>query len=469
MSKFNNPARALGPSTAPVASQPAFEPFRSPTLPPPGPPSRPAATSPGAKSAIVETPILRIGFYSLCAFLLSLYLNDWSFRLVGSKAYLSTVCVVLVPAILLACGRALAGLQDKAGIWWASILLLMVMGVPFSFWRTGSLVEVANYAFRALPFFFFVVAFATNIKRCRNLTMLSVVTSVIVVISCIFFGGYDPQEGRFVLPNSAFFSNSNELGLQLLLGVCALLYLFYSGGMFAKLFAVAMILVSLTFMLKTGSRGCLISAFALLLTTIIFSKQRVMLAAASVPAIVLVFMFAPAASLHRLALIFAPSNEITYNDIGALASTAQRKQLLRKSVEFTFSHPVLGVGMGQFSVAYSGDAEKTMGQHGYFLGSHNSYTQVSSECGIPAFLCYMGILGTTLSRSLRIHRRARGRPRLHDIEALSFCLFATAITYSVATFFFHMAYTLVLPLLSGQVTALHYVTEPLLREAETRS
>jgi O-antigen ligase len=171
--------------------------------------------------------------------------------------------------------------------------------------------------------------------------------------------------------------------------------------------------------------------------------------------------------LHRLTLIFGASNEIMENDLGALMSAQQRANLLRKSIEFTFTHPLLGVGMGQFAVAYTGDAEKK-GEHAAYLGSHNSYTQVSSECGIPAFICYFSIIMITLSRSLRTYRRARGKPGLKDLEGMAFVLFATAITYSVATFFFHMAYTVLLPLLSGQATALYYVAEPVLREAESK-
>jgi len=69
---------------------------------------------------------------------------------------------------------------------------------------------------------------------------------------------------------------------------------------------------------------------------------------------------------------FVPSNHGTE----ASLSAQQRKELLFKSLKVTVRHPLFGVGPGNFEVV-SGAWDVT----------HNSYTQISAEGGIPAFFC----------------------------------------------------------------------------------
>ncbi len=423
------------------------------------------------KASTADGGVLALGFVSLCALLLSGYLNDWSYRLLGGKAYLSTVCIVLVPAIWLMSGQALGAFQTKAGLWWTALVMLLLMGVPFSVWPSMSLIDIWTYIFRSLSYFFYVVAFATTLRRCRALMYINIGIATVVAISCMLFGAAsDNDSARFQIADSFFLSNSNELALQCLLGICAFMFLFYSRGIAKTLFAVTGILASFIYMIKTGSRGCLLSAIVLMIVVFAVSRRRVQLAVVIAPVIVIALLVVPSASLHRITLIFEPATAqtaLTNSDIAALGSTAEREELLKKGLEFTVKHPLFGVGMGQFAVAYVGEAAKK-GEHAPSLGTHNSYTQVSAECGIPAFICYMAILSLTLSASLKIYRRAHARPQLHELEGLAFCLFTSLLVYSIATFFFHMAFTVLLPMLSGQVVALQRAAEPVLRNAEAR-
>ena len=62
----------------------------------------------------------------------------------------------------------------------------------------------------------------------------------------------------------------------------------------------------------------------------------------------------------------------------AYASTQDRQQLLWRSIEVTKEHPLFGVGPGNFAQL-----------SGNWHVAHNSFTQMSSEGGIPAliFIC----------------------------------------------------------------------------------
>jgi O-antigen ligase len=142
--------------------------------------------------------------------------------------------------------------------------------------------------------------------------------------------------------------------------------------------------------------------------------------------------------------------------------------MFKKSLHYTFTHPLLGVGPDQFAVAVSGDASK-QGVRAAWLGTHNSYTQVSSECGIPAFICYCAVLVLTFGTNWRLYKRSRDNPTLKDVANLSFCLLAGVLVYAVSTFFFHIAYSGGLPTLSGFTVALQLAAEPLLAAGPARS
>ena len=455
MSKFNNPERTLGVRPAPWAmTQPVvhgvhFEPSKAA-------PETPAVIS---QDRSFMTPV---GYALLCALLLSGYLNDWSLRLLGGKAYLSTVCIVLVPAVWLISGNALSGFRDRVGFWWLMLVGLMVLGVPFSYYRSESLSEIWTYIFRSLSYFFYVVTFATTLRRVRNLMLISVICEVIVVITCVTFGSVGADtDTRFRIADSLFLSNSNLLALQLLLGITAFMFLFYMRGTWKKILGIVGILGSFIYMLRTGSRGCLLSAVVLFLVMLFVSRRRFQMLAVTIPVLAVALAIIPSESLHRFTLIFQqdPSQPMDTNEVAAAGSMAERQVLLRKGLEFTFTHPLVGVGMGQFAAAYTGEAEKE-GKHAPWLGTHNSYTEISSECGIPAFICYMAVIVLSFRRTYGVYVKAVNQPQYRELEGLAVCLLSGLLVYSIATFFFHMAYTDVLPLLSGQAVALARVAKP---------
>jgi len=128
--------------------------------------------------------------------------------------------------------------------------------------------------------------------------------------------------------------------------------------------------------------------------------------------------------------------------------------LLRQSVLLAVSNPLVGVGPGEFSVAASRDS-MTEGTPATWLGTHNSYSEVASECGIPAFLLYSSVIAMTLAGNFRIFRRSDG-----DVSALAFCLFNATLAYAICTFFFHVAYSSYLPAIAGMSLALRLGTDP---------
>ena len=465
MSRFKNSPKTAGASTLTPSAVSASRAPRFAPAPLRQVPAVPSRSLPVSEDASPNT-VTSFGFVLYCAFILSGYANDWAIKLIGNKVYISTITLVLLPFAWVLSGNALRGLQRPVGRWWAAFLVCLLLSTPFSVWKGGSATMLWNFVPRSYLTFFYICAFTTSLRRCRSLMYVNIAGGVFLLLTCLKFGGSGSgsDDGRFAIPNSLFFSNANELGLALLLGVACFLFLVYQPGMGIRFLGAAGILLSTIYALKTGSRGCLLAAIAMFGLIFLFSRNKVKAAIFAVPIIGLALLTLPSSMIHRL-LLFGTDPEAnqaeTREDVAAIDSQLQRRELFKTSLALTFRHPVLGVGPDQFAVAASGDAAKN-GERSPWLGTHNSYTQVSSECGIPAFICYCAVLVFCFRSNWKLYRQSRDNPALKDVTTLSFCLLASALVYAVSTFFFHIAYGASLPMLAGFSLALRLAAEPLL-------
>lgn len=469
MSRFKSSPKTVGASTVTASTLTAsgVSASRAPWFAPA--PPRQALTVPSRSLPISDTDssniVTSLGFVLYCAFILSGYANDWAMRLIGNKVYISTITLVLLPFVWLLSGNAFRGLKRPVGRWWAAFLVCLLLSTPFSVWKGGSATMLWNFVPRSFLTFFYICAFATSLRRCRSLMYVNVAAAVILVMTCIKFGGTGgPADGRFVIPKSLFFSNANELGLALLLGVTSFLFLMYQAGMGVRVLGIAGILLSTIYALKTGSRACLLAAVALLVMIFLFSQNKPKAVILALPTIALALLMLPSSMLHRLLLFGTEVEPIQAQsdlDVAAVESQLERQDVFKKSLYLTATHPLFGVGPDQFAVAVSGEDAQN-GKHSAWLGTHNSYTQVSSECGIPAFICYCAVLVFCFRSNWKLYRQSRDNPALKDVTALSFCLLASTLVYSVSTFFFHIAYGNSVPMLAGFSLALRLAAEPLI-------
>src|SRR5207302_4169399 len=136
--------------------------------------------------------------------------------------------------------------------------------------------------------------------------------------------------------------------------------------------------------------------------------------------------------LDRLKSIADPQEDVT-------GSAEARKQLLIRSLELTAQHPLFGVGPGQFN-------ELSKAWH----ESHNSYTQLSSEAGIPALLIFLALMWRGF-KNLRLRKTiAKGTQAWY----LAGGLYCAMVGYAVGAFFLSTAFWLVPYLLVAYTTAL---------------
>src|SRR5260370_39104969 len=257
------------------------------------------------RSGFLET----LGYVLYCTYIISGFINEWTIRLLGGKAYISTVLVVLVPAVLLVSNNRFRGLKHAAGRWWTVFLLLLLLDMPLSAWKGGTTTLLLNYVPRSYAIFFFVTAFAVTLNRVKGLMVVGIATSTIVLFNCYKFGVLT-EDGRLRLQDSLFFANSNDLGLQLLMGVTQFGFLFHEKGLFKKVFAAGCIVLSVMYMLRTGSRGGLLAMVCFgVLRVFFFRNNLLFLALTAVIGLVGVGTL-PSMTLRRLTLFVLHAHNI---------------------------------------------------------------------------------------------------------------------------------------------------------------
>jgi O-antigen ligase len=443
LSRFNNPKALLSLPREPLQRPPKPQ-IRS----------KAPAFTPGIESTPPDSSLgQRAGFALLCVFSISAYANEFALRAFHAKAYISTVSWVLLPLLLLLSGNLLRGLRDPIGRLWLAFLAWLCLAAPFSVWRGGSLLLLDDYIPHGWIQLYYFAAFAISIRHLRRLMFFLIASNLVLLADCFWFGS--AQGGRLEIPDSVFFSNANDLSLQLIIAITQFTYLVFQPQYWKRILGGAAILVALVFMFRTAGRGAFVAILTLALVSLLLGRNRIRYLLIGVPVLAAALMLTPAPALHRMMLIaIGPTAESTdVQDESAAASQNQRTELFRQSLSYALAHPLFGVGPGQFAVAVFGDAVK-QGKPAPWLGTHNSYTQVASECGIPAFLLYTAVVVLALASNFRIYRRGADVAELRDMRALAFCLFSGVLVYAVCTFFFHIAYSSYLPALAGMSVAL---------------
>ena len=215
--------------------------------------------------------------------------------------------------------------------------------------------------------------------------------------------------------------------------------------------------LALKIILGTASRGALIA----LIVTFLFAlfrasaRQRMIAMVIAIAMVVSIPIFMRGNALERLATLAGGENADAVNsDVNeeAKESRESRSYLLRQSIVYTFQHPIFGVGMGQFST-FEGFSAKAEGRIGNWHETHNAFTEVSSECGIPALIFFALGIGSAFGSVSKVYRQAR-REKYTEIANTSFCFLLSLTGFVVSIIFLANAYRFYLPMMIGLAIAL---------------
>jgi putative inorganic carbon (hco3(-)) transporter len=281
---------------------------------------------------------------------------------------------------------------------------------------------------RCVVIFIVIVNVVRTEGRLRWLLLLAVLVSCGLSLGAL----NDYRTGNLVVEGyrvgghgEGIFGNSNDLALHLVtIAPIAAALAFASRGLARKLFYGGAVLLMLAAIVVTYSRGGFLGmacAFGVLAWKL-GRKHKLAVFAGALFLVAGLLVFAPGNYALRLLSILVPS----LDPVGS--STAREGELMR-SLWVAIRRPVFGVGMGNY-VLMSFRSQVT----------HNAYTQVASELGAPALVCYLLFVVTPLRRMARV-----GRETLEDKDKGRFYYLAVGLQaslagYMVSSFFAAVAF-----------------------------
>ena len=319
----------------------------------------------------------------------------------------------------------------RAMMWFTGWMLLCI---PFATWKGGAF-DQFTVALQALVLIFFMTAFIRSIDDCyRVMFVIALAMTVVGILSLVIGGGREGSNRLGLGSGNDTLSDSNFLALFLIVGFPLI---WFSASVKKGLLRVVMILAMIPVLAgaaETGSRSGLLAMGAGIIFFLIFAtmKQRITIVGGGLIFLILAGALLPPNILGRFTTVFRANTSAAEE---AAESAETRKMLLGKSLDMTIHHPILGVGPGQFMVAEAKEAEKA-GHRGVWHYTHNSYTELSSECGIPGLIFYI----VAFWRAYRGLTPIRNRyPRASTRRAAMFVQMAVLMA-AIGAFFLSIAY-----------------------------
>jgi O-antigen ligase len=355
------------------------------------------------------------------------------------------------PAILgaLMTGGIRRTFRYRASYYVIAFFVWMVLATPFSSWPGGSLQRLADFSRASLIMLLVLGGLPVVWKEIRLVYYTIAAAAVVNLITAGFFTDTESERVSLLLRHGTI-SNPNDLAGHLLLVLPFVLFIAIDRkrNILLRVTLFGLIGYGVWIIVGTASRGALVAIVAAFLCFLYYAaaRQRVvaillgLLVAAVIPALV------PRQAVVRLGTLFGEEHQ------EAGESAAARSYLFKKSITFTFEHPIFGVGPDQFA-NYEGKTRLLQGEHGRWQATHSSFTQVSSECGIPALIFYVAGLGSAILLVMRTHRYARLQG-LDEVANACSCYLVAMVGFIVAITFLSNAYRFYYPSMIGLAVAM---------------
>lgn len=273
--------------------------------------------------------------------------------------------------------------------------------LPFSSWVGGS-IDYLRTSVQGLIVVVLMTALITTTRELfRAMYVVGIATGIVALMSLVA-GGLVTD--RLVVGQGGTLGDPNFYCLYLLVGLPFLwMGLVHASG-WRRLLLGLLIVPVLAAAAATGSRGGMVAFAAGLMAYFFFVpvRQKILLIIGCTAALFIASATLPDHIITRFTT-FLSSPDGT--DSIAAASARARKELFLRSIQMTLDHPIVGVGPGMFMVAENELAQSEGRAKGLWHVTHNTYTQLSSELGIPGAILFTTVLVLSYTGLTPIRKR----------------------------------------------------------------
>jgi probable O-glycosylation ligase (exosortase A-associated) len=344
--------------------------------------------------------------------------------------------IIFVPSQLNFEGRLIPHVREVYLVLFLALFALL--SVPFADDPNRAWLTCSDYL-KVVVMFIVMVSVVRTPKRLGGLLFL------VLAVSCYL--GFDAiakyQAGNFAYDGyrvagglGNLFQNPNDLALHLVtIFPIVVGLLLFSRNIFMKLLYAGFGILMLVTIVLTYSRGGFLGLVAgvAVLTWKLQKRHRKSVLAAVIFLGLIFFLLAPNQYGARVA------------SMGGDDSSIARKDDIVRSTIVALRHPLFGIGMDNYVL-------RSTGNH----ATHNSYTQVAAEMGIPAGIIYILFLIASLKRLKRIERETVSSRKTQRWYYVAVGLQAALGAYMVSSFFASVAYLWYVYYLVGYAVALDH-------------
>jgi putative inorganic carbon (HCO3(-)) transporter len=279
---------------------------------------------------------------------------------------------------------------------------------------------------KAVIIFIVLINVVRTRKRLMGLMWLSLGIAVYLgteALAMYINGQFRVEKYRVAVEVGGMFGNPNEMALHFVMMTPLAITLGLASKGIRRWIFLAMGVLFVGANMVTFSRGGFVGlvACAAVLAWKLGRKYRLNVTVASILILILSVLASPENYGKRVL-------SILFRGMDAAGSSDQRKELLQRSLLVTARNP-WGIGIGNFPI---------VGVHN--LGTHNAFTQVSSELGILGLIVYLIFMISPFRKLRAIERLQFDADRLDWFYYMSIGLQASVIGYMVTSFFASVAY-----------------------------
>ena len=327
------------------------------------------------------------------------------------------------------------------------LLLLgqMILCIPFASWRGGAFDTVINKFSKGVIVAILIYMVSTSVNEVRKLLAIQAGTIAALTVLSVFV--HHTQEGRLMGIQKGILENPNDFAINIAINFPLCIAFFFAAKSFlAKAFWGVSLIFMMWGVIATYSRSGLL---AMMVTVVICiwefgirgKRTSVLVSAVFIGMIAIGVVIITPNYLTRIESMVLGNIEGS-GDKGSLAA---RQELLKLSLTTMVTHPIFGIGPGDFQ-------SYTQSWH----VAHNTYTELGAEAGVPA--CFLFLLMLVLSlRKIRRVRKLPGYESSEDIRLWTSALWAAMAAYMAGALFASTEYNLFPYFMVGYISAVYQI------------
>ncbi len=264
------------------------------------------------------------------------------------------------------------------------LIIVMMIGVPFSYYRSASLKDVFNYASITTMFILLFYQLVNTIEKLRSLLLVYCSGIAIYSIFILKYGEISNDRISF----GTMFDPNDTVYIIISFITFNLLFLSKNNKNYVKCISIINILISLIVIFKTGSRGGLVATiivFAYLTFVKTKTVQLSFITKASLIVIAIVSLQCMSINSERYKTMLNMKDD--YNVTGEEGRIA----IWKTGMRLMLSHPFTGVGMNRFNEGIGRYREERGLDSAKWQAPHNSIVQIGAETGIIGLILFVSL------------------------------------------------------------------------------